>query len=133
MVAVLDPVTLRPGGLLTSGNVGSDKVQEFPTYTCNHCNRVVVMHPDRTRERATCRKCMAPVCDLCSGVGDCNVFDADMELAFRDVGGQPWLLRHGGEPIDRIYFPDGSGKLVLRKDHNFTLTERTRSRRNDNA
>lgn len=38
---------------------------EAPTYTCSHCNRVVVMNPNRTRERAYCKGCDHYICDEC--------------------------------------------------------------------
>lgn len=130
MVVILDSVALKPGGMLVLGNVGSDKKTELPTYTCGHCNRCVVMRPDRVRPRHQCKSCGKRVCDLC-GVQECNVFERDVERAFRDKNGQPWLLRHGGLPVDRIFLPDGTERLVLRGDHNMTLTERTRYRRTE--
>lgn len=41
-------------------------VYESATYTCSHCNRVVVIEPKRTRERGYCRKCSQRVCDPCN-------------------------------------------------------------------
>ncbi len=41
---------------------------ESATYTCSHCNAVVVMEPLRTRERGYCRKCSQRVCDGCATV-----------------------------------------------------------------
>lgn len=38
---------------------------EAPTYTCSHCQYVVVMNPLRTRERAYCRGCDHYICDAC--------------------------------------------------------------------
>jgi hypothetical protein len=38
---------------------------ESPTFTCSHCQRVVVMNPARTRSRGYCRKCDHYVCDNC--------------------------------------------------------------------
>lgn len=38
---------------------------EAPTYTCSHCDRVVVMNPLRSRERAYCRGCDRYICDNC--------------------------------------------------------------------
>lgn len=40
-------------------------VFEAPTYTCKHCQRIVVMNPDRKRERAYCRGCDHLICDPC--------------------------------------------------------------------
>ena len=38
---------------------------EAPTYTCSHCQAIVVINPDRSRERALCRRCMHYICDGC--------------------------------------------------------------------
>jgi hypothetical protein len=38
---------------------------EAPTYTCSHCQTVVVMNPNRQRERAYCRGCDHRICDNC--------------------------------------------------------------------
>lgn len=40
-------------------------VFESATYTCNHCNFVVVINPLRTRARGYCVKCDHYVCDAC--------------------------------------------------------------------
>lgn len=41
---------------------------EAPTYTCSHCQVVVVINPARNRERAYCRKCDHYICDKCGGI-----------------------------------------------------------------
>ena len=130
VVAIIDGVHLKPGGMLEITNLYSDKKTEIPSYTCKHCGRCVFLRPDRKKERFRCKKCGGRVCDIC-GIQDCNLIERDAERAYRDIGGQPWLLRHMGSPVDRIYLPDGTERLVLRNDHNMTLTERTRYRRND--
>lgn len=38
---------------------------EAPTYTCSHCNAVVIMNPNRQRERVYCRGCDHLICDSC--------------------------------------------------------------------
>ena len=46
--------------------VGSGRgLFETPTYTCSHCQYVVVMNPARTREREYCRGCDSYICDGC--------------------------------------------------------------------
>lgn len=35
----------------------------YPCYTCAHCNKVIVMRADRTRERKRCLKCGGLVCE----------------------------------------------------------------------
>ncbi len=58
-------------------------VFEAATYTCNHCNRVVVINPLRTRERAYCSKCDAYICDECGAVKaitfECNSMEKQIE------------------------------------------------------
>jgi len=38
---------------------------EAPTFTCSHCQFVVVMNPKRNRERAYCAGCDHLICDGC--------------------------------------------------------------------
>ena len=40
-------------------------VFESATYTCSHCEYVVVLNPNRTREREYCRGCDSYICDGC--------------------------------------------------------------------
>ena len=49
--------------------VGAGKgLYESATYTCSHCNAIVVIEPKRTRERGFCRKCNSRVCDACETI-----------------------------------------------------------------
>jgi len=41
---------------------------EAPTITCNHCQTIVVINPQRNRERAWCRYCDHYLCDKCGGI-----------------------------------------------------------------
>ena len=102
---------------------------EMPSFTCCHCNRVVILNPERQRPRNTCRKCMALTCDSGGCLVDCNPFGRDLERAYRNEGNQPWLLRHHGEPIDRIYDAAGNELLVLRKGDGHTQREIQRMQR----
>lgn len=71
---------------------------EAPTYTCTHCQRVVVLNPDRSRERAYCRKCDAYICDGCGAAyaasgGTCNSFARLLdEVAEADAKGTSIVL-----------------------------------------
>jgi hypothetical protein len=51
---------------------------EAPTYTCSHCQYVVVMNPKRNRERAYCKGCDHLLCDPCGAerakTGVCRTF-----------------------------------------------------------
>lgn len=52
---------------------------EAPSFTCRHCQRVVVMNPNRTRERHYCRGCDHLICDDCAAIKaatmQCRTFD----------------------------------------------------------
>jgi hypothetical protein len=46
--------------------VGTGKgFHELPTFSCSHCQAVVMMNPLRTRERAYCTGCDRYLCDRC--------------------------------------------------------------------
>lgn len=47
---------------------------ESATITCCHCNRVVILNPNRTRERGYCAKCDHYVCDNPACNKDCTPF-----------------------------------------------------------
>lgn len=53
---------LRQSGLPREAGIG---LFETATYTCSHCQYVVIMNPNRTRERAYCRGCDSYICDPC--------------------------------------------------------------------
>lgn len=52
---------------------------ESATITCCHCQRIVVLNPDRSRSRGFCPKCDGYVCDQCEVVrvatGECRSFE----------------------------------------------------------
>jgi hypothetical protein len=61
-----------------------DSVFESATFTCSHCEVVVVMNPNRQRERGYCRKCDHYVCDTCearrvASGGECKPFKVMVE------------------------------------------------------
>jgi hypothetical protein len=57
---------------------GRPALFEADTYTCTHCQRVVVMNPERKRERYKCRGCDHHICDGCAALrtegGACRTF-----------------------------------------------------------
>lgn len=73
------PDKAMPAGMTGQG------IAEMPTYTCNHCQAVVIMNPDRTRERSWCRHCDHYICDACGGIlkatGVCKTFEQIIEEA----------------------------------------------------
>ena len=52
---------------------------EAPTYTCSHCCTVVILNPNRRRDRAYCIKCNRYICDQCGAImahtGKCLSFE----------------------------------------------------------
>ena len=56
----------------------ANRLFEADTYTCTHCQRVVVMNPERKRERYKCRGCNHHICDGCAALrtagGPCRTF-----------------------------------------------------------
>lgn len=62
---------MKDGGYLMIDNRIADGPRglfESATYTCNHCNAIVVKNPDRTRERHVCRGCNSVICDVCAEI-----------------------------------------------------------------
>lgn len=65
---------------------------EAPTYTCSHCQSIVIINPDRKRERASCSSCGGRrLCDACGALYAMNkecknifkVFDQLQEAAVK--------------------------------------------------
>lgn len=56
------------GYLELDGRPAGGPLVERATYTCTHCSAVVVMNPDRTRERYKCRGCNHLICDGCAAL-----------------------------------------------------------------
>jgi hypothetical protein len=46
--------------------VGKGQLFESAIISCSHCPRIVVLNPDRSRERGYCRKCDDYICDFCT-------------------------------------------------------------------
>ena len=67
---------------------------EADTYTCRHCERVVVLNPARIRERYKCSGCSHHICDDCAAKrvsGEAcktyaQIVEEQLELAVRQAG-----------------------------------------------
>jgi len=83
-----------PSGL--PAGIGRGK-QELPTFTCSHCQFVLIMNPLRTRERGYCPKCDHYVCDKCNGIrvmtGECRTFSQIVDDKHEEVIKQESLIR----------------------------------------
>lgn len=62
--AVPDSVMV-PAGLPQGAGRG---MFESATFTCNHCPRIVIMNPLRTRAREYCSGCDSYICDNCGAI-----------------------------------------------------------------
>ena len=80
-------------------HVGAGQFFESATITCSHCQRVVVMNPDRVRQRAWCIHCDHYICDACGAdmktTGACNSFDRRVEALQRATNHNQESLSHG--------------------------------------
>lgn len=38
--------------------------KHYPAYTCGHCSNVIVMRPNRVRERKRCLSCARLICEM---------------------------------------------------------------------
>jgi hypothetical protein len=69
---------------------GETKYFEADTYTCSHCERVVILNPERKRERYKCGGCSHHICDDCAAKkvagGGCRTYAQFIdELRERDL------------------------------------------------
>lgn len=77
-------------------------VAEIPTLTCYHCGCVVVLNPQRTRERAWCWNCDHYICDTCKLVSlqiGCHPVEQALELMRRFPGRVSIARTKDGVPI----------------------------------
>lgn len=68
----------QEGFLLSDNRASGGSLVERATITCHHCQRIVVLNPDRTRARGYCPKCNGYICD---GV-QCQEHKASMAEVF---------------------------------------------------
>jgi len=73
---------VRASGLPVGAGQG---LFEAATYTCSHCQFVVVLEPKRTRPRAFCTGCGQRICDPCDAVRHQTLTCRPMEQIFDEV------------------------------------------------
>lgn len=87
--------------------VGSGQVLERDVKQCRHCQRTVVLHPDRVRPRAYCPLCDAYICDPCDAIRatslDHTPFEKVLDLA----------QNHAEKFLGRPDHPDASPDILL--------------------
>lgn len=59
--------------------VGAGQIARIPTARCGHCEAMVILNADRTRDRERCWKCFDYMCDRCALIhrvsgGECRTF-----------------------------------------------------------
>jgi uncharacterized paraquat-inducible protein A len=90
------------GELTVDDRASGGALFESATTTCSHCNKIVVLNPDRQRPRGYCSRCDHYICDSCDE-RNClpirKLFDQLLEAAFRrEIGMSPLVVN--GVPID---------------------------------
>jgi len=83
---VADELVVKEGLLPGAGR----GVFESATFTCSHCQVIVVLNPDRSRERGYCRKCDHLICDACETAkaqsgGECRSFKRLVDVLLNDA------------------------------------------------
>lgn len=70
----------RPGGYAFTFDGGGVR-QEADTFTCSHCNRIVIVKPkcDPCDLGGMCRLCMKMICPGCVDEGQCVPFEKKIE------------------------------------------------------
>jgi len=94
-----------PAGMATAAGLKPEEgrgLYESATYTCSHCQTIVIIKPDRSRERGYCRKCDHHVCDACEALrvssgGECTPF-VEVVDTVRNLGAQ-------GKPVSPLLVP----------------------------
>ncbi len=56
-------------------------IQYLPAYTCGHCSNVIILRPDRKRERKNCLSCGRLICEMSE---ICNVGCTPLYAMARD-------------------------------------------------
>lgn len=70
------------GGYAYSFDVGGIR-QEVDTFTCFHCNRIVIVKPkcDPADLGGMCRLCEKMICPACVDLGKCDPMEKKLERA----------------------------------------------------
>lgn len=68
----------RSSAFVDPGMAALQSTGEADTYTCGHCQRVVIMAPGKQNE-GMCRVCWRLVCKHCMKAGNCVPFEEEIE------------------------------------------------------
>lgn len=83
--------------VIRDGELAGIREVHVDTLTCAHCNRVVMLNPERKRARGFCYRCDNYVCDFPICRSECNPIIQSVELLWKYQGtefaNQPFLNR----------------------------------------
>ena len=87
-------LTAEQVGSFDAPVVGKGEVFESACVTCSHCRALIVLNPDRSRERGYCPKCDKYLCDECNYLRsitfECREFERRLDEQDRIIErGQP--------------------------------------------
>ena len=88
------------GYLMIDNRASGGTLQEMNTMTCAHCGVVVVLNPERTRERGYCNKCHAYICDRPGCHAGCFPQSKAVDLSMRFGQGISLGRGENGEILD---------------------------------
>jgi hypothetical protein len=107
---------LVPQGLVKGAGQGTF---ESSTFTCSHCESVVVLNPDRSRPRGYCPKCDHYVCDECEAKrfasgGACYPYKAMCQDILELIDKSPFPgARSGDELIAQAKFTHETKSQII--------------------
>jgi len=128
---IVSPFARKNGAQLTVTDREGHS-QTWPTFACAHCGRNVVVRAKDPQDFSApwqlvsrmpfCRSCDKHTCKSPACNVGCHPFKRDLERAYQDEMGQPWMLREGrmNEPVYRIYLPGGEEQLIPQRESGFT-------------
>ena len=100
-----------PAGALP---VGRSTMFESAVVTCSHCQRQVILNPDRSRPRGYCAKCDHYVCDSPACNMECVPYAALLDRAERLAhAGTPHIISGGGTEPFRLIPLKPTGGFIL--------------------
>lgn len=59
--------------------VSGEGAKERDTFTCGHCNCIVIIEPNQLTFKEFCTGCMKPICDECGRIIGCLPFEKKIE------------------------------------------------------
>jgi hypothetical protein len=75
--------TTREGGyLLVDNRASGGGYTETKTRRCSHCQKMVLLHPERQRPRNWCMKCDSYICDTPACNIECVPIDKILDQAY---------------------------------------------------